>query len=77
VRDAMTECGVNNANLFEGETPAQRITTDLFGDEFATCMDKGLTELDYEYKTYSELTIGQGQIRLLPGIKQTIKAFIQ
>jgi hypothetical protein len=40
-------------------------------------MDKGLTELDYEFKTYSELTILQAQIRLLPAIKRTIKAFIQ
>jgi hypothetical protein len=77
VRDAMIACGVNNFNLFEGDMPAQRIATDLFGDDYATCMDKGLTELDYEFKTYSELTILQGQIRLLPGIKRTIKAFIQ
>jgi hypothetical protein len=51
VRDAMIVCGVNNINLFDGDTPAQRIATDLFGDDFATCMDKGLTELDYEFKT--------------------------
>jgi hypothetical protein len=40
-------------------------------------MDKGFTELDYEFKTYSELTINQGQVRLLPGTKRNIKAFIQ
>jgi hypothetical protein len=77
VYDGMVLCGVNDDNEFEGDTPAVRIVSDLFGDNFATCMDKGLTELDYEFKTYSELTVNQGQVRLLPGTKRNIKAFIQ
>jgi hypothetical protein len=39
VRNAMIACGVNNEALFDGDTPAQRIAADLFGDDFATCMD--------------------------------------
>jgi hypothetical protein len=78
VCDATITCGVNNVNLFEGDTLArQHIATDLFGDDFATCMDNGLTELDCEFKTYSELTILQGQICLLPEIKGMIKIFVQ
>ena len=41
VHDAMVACGVNNAAVFDGDTPAERIAADLFGDDFATCMDKG------------------------------------
>jgi hypothetical protein len=77
VRDAMVVCGVNSVHVFDGDTPAERITADLFGDDFATCMDKGFVELDSEFKTYSDLTINQGQIRLLPGTKRNIKAMIQ
>jgi hypothetical protein len=60
VYDAMVACGVNDADNFDGETPAVRIATDLFGDDFATCMDKSFTELDSEFKTYSDLTHNQG-----------------
>jgi hypothetical protein len=77
VYDAKVACGVNDAALFDGDTPAERITADLFGDDFATCMDKGFLEIDNEFKTYLDLTANQGQIRLLPGTKRNIKAFIQ
>jgi hypothetical protein len=77
VRDAMVVCGVNDETLFDGDTATQRIAADLFGDDFATCMDKSFTELDSEFKTYSDLTQNQGQVRLLPGTKHMIKAFIQ
>ena len=68
---------VNNVNVFLGDTPAFCLATDIFGDDFTTCMDKTFVELDSNFKTYSDLTQAQGQIRLLPGIKQNIKAFIQ
>ena len=77
VRDAMIACGVNDVNLFDGDTPAQRIAADLFGDDFDTCMDKSYEELYGEFKTYTDLTQAQGQIRLMPGPKRLIKAFIQ
>jgi hypothetical protein len=77
VHNAMVACGVNDVALFEGDTPAERIAADLFGGDFATCMDKGLLEIDYAFKTYSDLTANQGQIRLLSGTKRNIKAFIQ
>jgi hypothetical protein len=77
VYDGMVLCGVNDDAEFKGDTPAVRIASDLFGDDFATCMNKGFTELDYEFKTCCELTVNQGQVRLLPGTKRNIKAFIQ
>jgi hypothetical protein len=77
VHDAMISCGINNIDLYDGDTPAERIATDLFGDVYATCTDKSFEELDYEFKTYSDLTQNQGQIRLLPGAECMIKVFIQ
>jgi hypothetical protein len=73
VHDAMVACGVNDVAFSDGDMPAERIAANLFGDDFTTCMDKGFVEIDYEFKTYSDLTADQGQIRLLPGTKQNIK----
>ena len=40
-------------------------------------MDKTFEELDQDFKSYSDLTQNQGQIRLVPGTKTRIRAFIQ
>jgi hypothetical protein len=77
LHDAMVACGVNDTDNFDDDTPARRMATDLFGDDYATCMDKSFAELDDEFKTYSDLMQNQGQIRLLPGTKRNIRAFIQ
>ena len=63
--------------VFLGNTPAFWFSTDIFGDDVTTCMDKTFVELDSNLKKYSNLTQAQGQILLLTGIKRNIKAFIQ
>ena len=73
----MAECGVNVTDMFEGRTQAERLATDLFSDDFHTCMVKTHTKLDSDFKTYSDLTQKQGQIRVTPGVKKNIKAFVQ
>jgi len=77
VRDALAACGVNDATLFDNETAAERLAEDMFDDSFESCKDKTDDELDGDFKTYSALTATQGQIRLLPGTKRAIKAFLQ
>ena len=59
------------------QTKAERMASDLFNDDYVSCMDKTMEELDPEFKSYSDLSANQGQIRLLPGIKNRIRAFIQ
>ena len=59
------------------ETQAQRIADDIFDNRFASCMDITFKELDDHFKTYSDLTIAQGQICLCPGPHKNIKAFVQ
>ena len=77
VFDAMVQCGVDNVNLFNGDTAAERMAADIFGDNFSSCMDKTVEELHHDFKSYSELTQAQGQIRLTPGTKRYMKSFIQ
>ena len=40
VVEAIIDYGVNNAFFFEGITPAKRIKTYIFGDDFKACMEK-------------------------------------
>ena len=61
VLDALIVCGVDNDALFSEETQAQRIADDIFDNVFASCMDITFKELDDHFKTYSDLTVAQGQ----------------
>ena len=64
VRQLLTLAGVDDVIQFNGETQAQRLSTDMFDDSFQSCMDKTYEELDSDLKMYSSLTVAQGQIRL-------------
>ena len=77
VLDSVIACGVNNVLLFGGNTQAERISTDVFDDDFESCLFKSNEELKEDLKTYSSLTVAQGQIRLQPGVKRNLRAFIQ
>jgi hypothetical protein len=77
VLDALIACGVDNVTLFQNETAAQRLADDVFDDQFSTCQDLTFKELDDHFKTYWELTVQQGQIRIHPGTWKNIKAFVQ
>ena len=78
VEQLLLVCGVpNDGVLFNGGTKAQRIAIEVFSDDFNSCMDISHDDFETECKTYSSLTIAQGQIRLNPGTKRNIKALIQ
>ena len=71
----MFDWGITDAVLFDGDTKASRIATELFDDNFTSCMDKTYVELDDE--SYYTLTAAHIHIRLTPGHKKNIKVFIQ
>ena len=77
VLDAIVACGVEHDALFMDETQAQRIANDIFDDRFVSCLDITLKELFELFKTYADLTVAQGQIRVRPGTRKNIKAFVQ
>ena len=60
-----------------GQTQAQRLAEDIFDNDFTSCMDITFKELDDHFKTYSELSAGQGQIRVQVSIRKNIKAYLQ
>jgi hypothetical protein len=59
------------------KTQAQLLASDIFGDQFTSCLDITFKELDEHFKTYSDLTVAQGKIRIRPGTRKNIKAFVQ
>ena len=76
VRDAMVLCGLNDTDQFYGMTTAQRFAVDILSDSFAMCLDKTMKEVNNDIKQYATLTQNQGQIRITPGNRQNIQAFI-
>jgi len=77
VFDAMVLCGIDNVDLHDGQTKAQRIATGVFSDDFNTCMVETMEDLQDDLKSFSDLTVAEGRIRLTPGPRKNIKAFIQ
>ncbi len=75
--DALILCGLDsNPIIFNGETIPTRVSSDIFDDSFMTCMDKTRTELEDSWKTYAQLTVNQGQIRLRPQEKKKVRALV-
>ena len=75
--DAMVACGIDNVAMYEGQTVAKCIAADIFADNFNSGMDKSMDELQQDFKSYSDLTQAQGQIRFSPTIKRNVQALIQ
>ena len=60
VVDAMVACGLDHDAVFQEETQAQRLASDIFGNQFSACLDVTFKELDEHFKTYGDLTAAQG-----------------
>ena len=77
VRNLLASIGIDGIALFNGETNAERLASDMFDDNFASCINKSDEDIDSDLKTYSSMTLLQGQIRLNPGSKRNLKVAIQ
>ena len=70
-------CGIDIPTLFQGDSQAERISREVFDDDFVSCIDKTVKELDNCWKLYSTLTSANGQIHLNLRQKNNFKSFIQ
>ena len=77
IRQALSACGIDDVAIINGQTNAQRMASEMFLDSFQVCMDKTYDDLKNELKIYASLTIAEGRIRILPGVQNRIRAFIQ
>ena len=77
VLQAVILCGVSNApRAGVVGTDAQRISENIFNDDFASCMDYDAEELKTDLKTLANLRANQGKITLTPIVKKRLAAFI-
>ena len=80
VSDALDVCGINADNnnmIFNGVTAAQRIANEVFDDSYESFMDITFAELDDCWKTYAQLTLAEGRLRLRPATKSNICTLTQ
>ena len=76
--EALTACGVMDINsvLLDGLTCAERVSDDVFDDDFHTCINLSFSDLEDKWKNYAALTQAQGQIRLKSATKKRVKALV-
>ena len=77
VADAIYDCFITDGALLNGDTKEDRMASELFTDDLSSCSDNTYEEFDEDLKYYYSLTVNNRKIRLRPGQKNNIKAFIQ
>ena len=70
-------CGVPDLPLYDGQSPAQRISNEIFEDDFITCKSISKDELYDSLVSYSKLTAANGRITLNPLIKKRLLAMVE
>ena len=74
---AVRACGVPDMPLFDGQGPAERITSEVFEDDFETCKTITKEDLYDNFKSYTNLTVANGRIVLNPLTKKRLHAMIE
>ena len=77
VLNAVRACGVPDVPLFMGQGPAERITAEVYEDDFITCKSLSKDELNENFKSYSSLTAANGRIVLNPLTKKRLYAMLE
>ena len=77
VANAIYDCSVICGALFNGNMRADRMADELLDDDLYSYINKSFEEFDEDLKSYSNLTVDNGRIRIEPRQKNNVKAFIQ
>ena len=77
VEDYMALCGVPADPIFDGRTPVQRVSEQIFMNSFETCMSISVDDIKDGISEFNKLTVANGKIPFQPGIKSRIMAFVQ
>ena len=77
VKDCMALCGVPVDPIFDGRTPDQRVSEQIFMNSFETCMSISVDDIKDGISEFNKLTIANGKIPFEPRIKTRIIAFVQ
>ena len=77
VAQAMVQCCVPNAPVFNGQTPAERVLSQIFIDSFKTALSVTINDVNNAITAFTKLTAANGRIPLQPGVKRWVTAFVQ
>ena len=77
VQQAMIQCGVPDAPLFDRDTPSTRMVIQIFLDSFETTLSITTSEVDDAMTSFTKLAVVNGRIPLQPGVKRRVLAFVQ
>ena len=77
VAQAMLQCGVPNTPTFDNQTPAERVSEQIFMDSFDTVLSISIDDVNDAMTAFSKLTATNGKISIQPGVKRKITAFVQ
>ena len=77
IEQAMLQCGVPDAPLYEGLTPAERIANDIFVNSFETTLSISIQDVNDAMTAFTKLTVINGKISLQPGVRRRVTAFVQ
>ena len=74
----MIVCGVpDDGVLFDGVDTPDRVSAEIFDDDFESCLILTPDDIKVECKTLAGLTARNRQIRLRPACKRNLKAFVE
>ena len=76
VAQAMIQYGVPNAPDFNGQTPAERVASQIFIDSFDTTLNTTAEEVSDAMTAFTKLSVANGRIPLQPGVKRRVLAFV-
>ena len=80
VANALIASGISNEDGVTGvgsRSNVDRISDDVFGGRFSTARDLSYKDLEADFKTYADLTVAEGRIRLTVRQKKNLRAFLQ
>ena len=70
VEDCMVACGVPIIPLFNGDTPTERVSEQIFLNSFETCLSITIDDVKEAISAFTKLTVTAGRISFQPGIKR-------
>ena len=77
VEASLQLCGVPNAPLFGGQTPATRVAEQVFMNAFDTCLSISIEDVKDAITGFTKLPATNGRVPFQPGVKRSIIAFVQ
>lgn len=79
VYDNIVACGISDivAPAALGTSPAQRVSSEIFGNVFSNCLIMTDDDIKSYIKSMNDMTIGEGRVKFSPSVARYLKAFIQ